>query len=159
MDNRQAQVTLPNDRDIVITRTFDAPPPLVFEMWTKPEHVAQWWDPSGVPLAECRIDLRPGGTFKFVNDGAPGARHAFSGTYREIEPPSRLVFTAQSPSGSASVGTLDFRPHGDTTRLTMTIACGSKADRDAMLAMRVDAGTARTLDNLDQYLGAVRSAG
>ena len=157
MENqRGAQVALPNDREIVITRTFDAPPALVFEMWTTAEHVTQWWDPSGAPLAECEIDLRPGGTFKFVNAGH-GGRHAFTGTYRDIEPPSRLVFTAQSPAGSGSVGTLAFRAVGETTQLTMTIACASKAERDAMLAMRVDAGTVRTLENLAEYLDTARS--
>ena len=153
---RGAQVVLPNDREIVITRTFDAPRALVFEMWTSAEHVAHWWDPSGAPLAECEIDLRPGGTFRFVNAGH-GGRHAFTGTYREIEPPSRLVFTARSPAGSGSVGTLTFSGAGDTTLLTMTIACASKAERDAMLAMRVDAGTARTLDNLADYLDTAKS--
>jgi len=154
---REAQVTLPSDHEIVITRSFDAPQALVFEMWTRAEHVAQWWDPSGVPLAECEIDLRPGGAFRFVNAGAGG--HAFAGTYRAIEPPSRLVFTARAPSASASTGTLVFSPVGETTRLTMTIACASKADRDALLAMRVDVGTARTLDNLDEFLGATRRGG
>jgi uncharacterized protein YndB with AHSA1/START domain len=155
---RQAQVTLPNDRDIVITRTFDAPRALVFEMWTRAEHVAQWWDPSGAPLAECEIDLRPGGAFRFVNGGSAGMRHAFAGTYQAIDAPSRLVFTVPSPSGAVSTGTLVFGATGDTTSLVMTIACASGADRDAMLAMRIDAGTVRTLDNLDEYLGGVRGA-
>lgn len=153
---REAQVTLPSDLEIVITRTFDAPAALVFEMWTKAEHVTHWWDPSGRPLAECEIELRPGGAFRFVHAGSRG-RHAFAGTYRVVEPPSRLVFTTPSPSGAASIGTLSFSGDGDTTLLTMTIACASRADRDALLAMRVDEGTVRTLDNLDEYLGTVRS--
>jgi uncharacterized protein YndB with AHSA1/START domain len=152
-----AQVVLPTEREIVITRIFDAPRTLVFDMWTHAEHVAHWWDPSGVPLAACEIDLRPGGAFRFVHGGAGGAGHAFAGVYREIEPPSRLVFTTPSPSGATSTGTLAFGAVGEATLLTMTIACASRADRDALLAMRVDAGTARTLDNLDEYLGTVRS--
>src|SRR3954471_6577260 len=68
MKNTQpSAVTLPSDREIVITRSFDAPRALVFEAWTRPEHVAQWWDPSGAPLAACEIDLRPNGAFRFVN--------------------------------------------------------------------------------------------
>jgi uncharacterized protein YndB with AHSA1/START domain len=153
----EAQVTLPSDHEIVITRAFDAPRALVYEMWTTPEHVAHWWDPSGAPLAECAIDLRPGGAFRFVNAGH-GGMHAFAGTYRTIEPPARLVFTALGPSGSTSTGTLDFSADGGGTLLTMTIACASRADRDAMLAMRIDQGTVRTLENLAAYLGTVRSA-
>ena len=153
-----AQVTLPTEREIVITRTFGAPPALVFDMWTSAEHVTHWWDQSGTPLAACEIDLRPGGAFRFVHAGPAGEGRAFAGVYREIEPPSRLVFTTPSMSGAGSMGTLAFSAVGEATLLTMTIACESKSDRDALLAMRVDAGTARTLDNLDAYLGTIARA-
>ena len=149
-----ATVTTPSDREIVITRSFAAPRGVVFDAWTKPEHVAQWWDPSRTPLATCEIDLRPNGAFRFVHQGAPGSAHSFTGIYREIEPPKRLVFTTKSPSGAKSVGTLIFAEHEGVTSLTMTIACESKADRDVLLKMRVDVGTIRTLDNLDEYLEA-----
>jgi uncharacterized protein YndB with AHSA1/START domain len=125
---------------------------VVFEAWTKAEHVAQWWDPSRTPLAVCEIDLRPNGAFRFVNQGPVGTTHPFTGIYREIVAPSRLVFTTPSPSGAESVGTLVFSEHKGQTTLTMTIACASRTDRDALLQMRVDVGTARTLDNLDEYL-------
>jgi uncharacterized protein YndB with AHSA1/START domain len=147
-----ATIALPSEREIVITRLFDAPPARVFEAWTTPEQVARWWDPARVPLAACEIDLRPGGAFRFVHAGPGGPGHAFAGVYREIDPPSRLVFATPSPSGATSIGTLLFGARGKTTLLTMTIACSSKADRDALLSMRVDVGTARTLDNLDEYL-------
>jgi uncharacterized protein YndB with AHSA1/START domain len=150
---RSATITTPSDREIVILRTFDAPQAVVFDAWTKPEHLAQWWDPSGAPLAVCEIDLRPNGAFRFVNRGPDGLRHPFTGIYREIAPPARLVFTTRiSPSGPESVGTLVFSEQQGTTTLTMTIACQSMADRDALLKMRIDVGTARTLDNLDAYL-------
>jgi uncharacterized protein YndB with AHSA1/START domain len=152
--HRSATVTLPSEREILITRVFGAPLKLVFEAWTTPEQVARWWDPSRVPLAACEIDLRPGGAFRFVHAGPAGQGRAFAGVYREIEPPSRLVFTTTSPSGGTSIGTLLFSARGETTLLTMTIACESGADRDALLAMRVDVGTVRTLDNLDEYLDA-----
>ena len=144
-------ITTPSDRQIVVTRLFDAPRALVFEAWTKAEHVAHWWDPSGVPLAVCEIDLRPGGAFRWVNrapDGREG--HSFSGIYREIAPPERLAFTP--PSSPEQVSTLVFTEEGKKTKLTMTIACASKEERDAMLRMRVDAGTAQTLENLAAYL-------
>jgi uncharacterized protein YndB with AHSA1/START domain len=154
---RTARITTPSDHEIVITRDFDAPRTVVFDAWTKAEHVAQWWDPSRTPLAVCEIDLRPNGAFRFVHRGPEGRAHSFTGLYREIAAPERLVFTARSsPSGPESVGTLVFSEHEGRTTLTMTIACQSKADRDALLQMRVDVGTARTLDNLDEHLATVR---
>jgi uncharacterized protein YndB with AHSA1/START domain len=140
-------VTTPTDRQIVMTRTFDAPRALVFEAWTKAEHVARWWDPSGVPLSVCEIDLRPGGAFRFINT-VNGMESPFTGTYREIVPPERLVF-GSSPE---SMATLIFSESSGKTTLKITIECASKEDRDAMLQMRVDAGTARTLENLAAYL-------
>jgi uncharacterized protein YndB with AHSA1/START domain len=140
-------VTTPTDRQIVMTRTFDAPRALVFEAWTKAEHVAQWWDPSGVPLSVCEIDLRPNGAFRWINI-INGVESPFTGTYREIVPPERLVMT----SNPESAATLIFSESSGKTTLTITIECKSKEDRDAMLQMRVDAGTARTLENLAAYL-------
>ena len=151
---QQAQVTLPSDREIVITRTLDAPPSLVFEMWTTPEHVTQWWDPNGQPLSECEIDLRVGGTFRFVS---AGAGHTFAGTYQQIDAPSRLVFTANPPGMDPSTGIVDLRAEGDVTRIVVTISCASKAQRDAMLAMHVHEGTKHTVDNLAAYLDTVQS--
>ena len=147
-------ITTPNDRQIVVTRLFDAPRAVVFEAWTKAEHVTRWWDPSGVPLAICEIDLRPNGAFRWVNrapDGGEG--HSFSGIYREIAPPEKLVFT--SPSDPGQGGTLVFTEEGKKTKLTLTIECATRKDRDALLQMRVDAGTAQTLENLAAYLPAM----
>jgi uncharacterized protein YndB with AHSA1/START domain len=153
---RSATVATPSEREIVITRVFDAPRTVVFEAWTTAERLAQWWDPNRVPLAVCEIDLRPGGAFRFVNHGPDGANHPFAGIYREIVPPTRLVFTTRiAPSGAESVGPLVFSEHDGQTRLTMTIECASKVDRDALLRMHVDVGTTRTLDNLKDYLGAI----
>lgn len=149
-------ITTPGDRQIVITRTFDAPRALVFEAWTKVEHVTHWWDPSGMPLAVCEIDLRPNGAFRWVNRGPDGGEgHSFSGTYREIVPPEKLVFG--DPSRSKQVATLVFTEEGEKTTLTITMECASKEDRDALLQMRVDAGTAQTLENLAAYLPAIRA--
>ena len=151
-----ATVAMPSDREIVITREFNAPRALVFDAWTKAEQVAQWWDPSQVPLAVCKIDLRPNGAFHFVNQGQHGDGQEFAGIYREIARPSRLVFTTQAPRDGQSIGTLVFSEHEGKTTLTMTIVCPSREARDAMLAMRVDAGTIRTLENLDEYLTSGR---
>jgi uncharacterized protein YndB with AHSA1/START domain len=150
---KPTEASLPSDVDIQITRSFDAPRESVFDAWTKAEQVAEWWDPSRRRLARCEIDLRPGGAFRFEHQkNADGSAHVFAGVYREITRPSRLVFTTPSPSGGASIGTLQFHEHQGVTRLVMTITCSSKADRDALLRMRVDAGTIRSLENLSAFL-------
>ncbi len=150
--NASATITLPSDREIRLVRVFNAPRHLVFEAWTKPEHVKHWWDPTGRPLATCEIDLRPGGSFRFINSAPQGAGHVFTGTYREITPPVRLVFGSSDPGGADSFGTLEFEERAGQTILTLTMTAPSKEARDAMLEMRIDAGTARTLDNLHEYV-------
>lgn len=148
-----ARVTLPSDREIQIVRRFDAPRAVVFDAWTAAEQIAAWWDPRRQPLAVCEVDLRPGGAFRFVPRGPAGEAHPFTGQYREISPPARLVFATPGPSpGGETVGTLVFdERHGQTT-LTITMSCATRADRDALLRARVDAGTVRTLDNLHEHL-------
>jgi uncharacterized protein YndB with AHSA1/START domain len=129
---------------ITLRRTFAAPREQVFEAWTQPEHVACWWDPTGVRLVECEIDLRPGGNFKFVN-----AHHgpAFIGTYRAIVSPSKLVFEALG-----AVGAVDLQDVSGKTYMTVTIKCRSHSHLEEYLKMGVDVGTARTLDNLVAYM-------
>ena len=146
-------ITTPGDRQIVITRLFDAPRALVFEAWTKAEHVRHWWDPSGLPLAICEIDLRRNGAFRLVNRASEGGEgYTFAGIYREIEPPAKLVFACSSGPGHS---TLIFTEEGKKTRLTITIECATSQERGILLQMRVDAGTARTLENLATYLPAM----
>ena len=133
---------------IVLTRTFAVSREQVFEAWTKPEHVACWWDPAKVRLAECEIDLRPGGAFKFVARGSQGIP-PFSGVYREIAPPERLVFEAMGATGRVVLETV-----GGNTLMTVTIECGSPAHLEQFVKMGADVGTSQTLDNLVAYLGA-----
>ena len=152
-DYHSAQVTLPSDTEILIVRDFAAPREVVFEAWTKPEHVAQWWDPSREPLASCEIDLRPHGAFRF---GPRGSKPPFSGIYRDIVVPQRLVFsTVIAPSGAESIGTLLFEERDGHTTLRLIIVCESKTDRDALLKMRVAVGTTQTLENLNEYAGGL----
>jgi uncharacterized protein YndB with AHSA1/START domain len=140
------------DRDthaIVLTRMFAAPREQVFEAWTRPEHVTRWWDPAGHPLTECEIDLRPGGAFRFVNRHSPDT-HQFAGVYREIAPPDYLVFEAMG-----AIGRVILEEIGGMTHLTVRIECGSAAQLEQYLKMGIDAGTAKTLDNLVAYVAAM----
>ncbi|RFB79026.1 SRPBCC domain-containing protein [Methylovirgula sp. 4M-Z18] len=137
---------------IRLEREFSAPRMQVFEAWTRPEHVACWWDPSGERLMACEIDLRPGGAFKFVMKARP--EMPFAGTYLEIAPPDRLVFEAL-----AATGRVLLHESAGKTRLSVQIECRSAQHLDQFLEMGVDRGTSQTLDNLVTYVGvASRSA-
>jgi uncharacterized protein YndB with AHSA1/START domain len=140
------------EKTLVMSQIFDAPRTAVFDAWTTVEQVALWWDPTGAKLAVCEIDLRPGGAFRWVNRGDAGLKYQFAGTYCEIVRPECLVFKAGMAAAPLSLTTLIFTEIARKTTLTMTIECPSIALRDAMLAMRVDAGTARTLQNLAEHL-------
>lgn len=148
----------PRSDKLVMSQTFDASPADVFDAWTRPEEVALWWDPTGKPLSVCEIDLRPDGVFRWVHQGEIGAKYPFSGVYREIERPRRLVFEARiSPEHPLQRSTLIFSPADGGTTLTMTIECGSPEQREQMLAMRIDQGTARTMQNLAALLDRRRN--
>lgn len=155
----RASIRLATDRDIVIERMFDAPREAVFEAWTNPQSIAQWWDPSGRPLAQAEIDLRPGGRFRLVHEGDPAGAHAFAGTYREVLAPSLLVLVTPAPGGGETIGTLRFEASGRQTRLTMTMSCPSAEAREQLLRFGIDKGTARTLDNLGEHLVRRSAAG
>jgi uncharacterized protein YndB with AHSA1/START domain len=122
----------------------------VFDAWTKPEQIAEWWDPTGARLVTCEIDLRPGGAFRFVNDGHGPP---FTGTYVVIERPSRLVFEAMG-----SVGTVTLEATGSTTHMSVTIRCASKEQLEHFVKMGIAPNTDRTLDNLVRYVGAHQTA-
>ena len=137
------------DRDtftITFERSMKASREQVFDAWTKPEHVTQWWDPSGAPLAECTIDLKPGGKFRFVHRGDSHGP-PFEGAYRVIERPAKLVFDALG-----AVGTVLVESRGATTHLTVTIRCASAEHFEQFVKLGVDAGTSKTLDNLVAHL-------
>ena len=143
-------------REFTFTREFAAPRELVFTAWTDPNHLAQWWGPKGFTNPVCDWDVRPGGKIYDVMRAPDGAEHPMGGKFLEIVPPEKLVFG--SPSSPEQGATLVFTEEGKRTKLTMTIACASKQDRDALLEMRVDAGTARTLENLAAYLPTMRAS-
>ena len=126
------KTTTPSDREITLTRLFDAPRQLVFEAMTKPEHVRRWWGilDERYSVVVCEIDLRPGGAWRFVGRG-PQGEFAFHGVYREIAAPERLVFTEifdPFPDAESVVTTVLTEENGKT-RLTVT--CPLSIDRRA----------------------------
>src|SRR5436190_23542518 len=86
-------LTMPSDREIVISRILAAPRRLVFQAWTRPEHVVQWWGLRSLTVAVCEIDFRVGGAWRWVLRALNGEEYGFRGVYREIVPPERLVYT------------------------------------------------------------------
>ena len=130
---------------IRLTRSFDVPRARIFDAWTLPQHVACWWDAAGEPLAVCEIDLRPGGSFRFVSKGHP--EMPFAGIYQEITPPERLIFEALGATGRVM-----FRESAGKTHMTVEIECRSAEQLQQYLKMGVDVGTAQTLDNLVAYV-------
>jgi uncharacterized protein YndB with AHSA1/START domain len=135
---------------ITFHRTFEAPREDVFQAWTEPDQIAEWWDPSGARLSECAIDLRPGGAFKFVNQDSAHSP-PFAGVYRAIEAPSLLVFDAMG-----SVGTVRLEADRGTTTMTVTIRCASAEQLEQFVKVGVDVNTDRTFDNLLAFMANKR---
>jgi uncharacterized protein YndB with AHSA1/START domain len=113
----------PQDRVLVISRLFDAPRALVFRVWTAPEHLARWWAPQGFQLLETRMDVRPGGDWYRRMQSPEGSVHVKRGTYREVVPPERLVFSYADEEagvlGPNTMVTVTFADEGAGTRLVL----------------------------------------
>lgn len=145
--------TTPSDREITLTRLFDAPPDVVFEAMTRPEHVSRWWGvlDDAHTVSKCEIDLRPGGRWRFVSS-TPQGEVCFYGEYREIAAPHRLVYTeifAPFPDVE-SVVTQTLTREGARTRLTVTAAYPSVEVRDMVLGTGMERGAALSYDRLDE---------
>ncbi|HEV8639322.1 MAG TPA: SRPBCC family protein [Chloroflexota bacterium] len=150
-------LTLPSDREIVLTRTFDAPRRLVWEAFTKPEHVRHWWGLRGSTMTSCDMDFRPGGSWRFVLREADGNEYAFRGEIREIVPPERIVqtFEFEGMPGAVSVESLTLAEHGGKTTITATSTFDSIEGRDGMLQSGMERGAAETYDRLEEHLRTI----
>ena len=140
-----------SEREIVVTRTFNGPARLVFEAWTKPELFRQWWVPKsiGMSLLSCEMDVRVGGRYRF--EFAHGdSQMAFFGTYKEVTPHSRLVWT-NDESDDGAVTTVTFEDKGGKTLLVMHELYPSKEALDAAIA-GMEGGMRETFAQLDELL-------
>ena len=146
-------VTTPSDRQIRMTRLFDAPRALVFEAMTRPEHIRNWWGNLGpgysVPV--CEVDFRVGGTWRFVNRTPTGEEAAFYGEYREIDPPGRVVFTEifEPFPDAVSVVTSELTEEDGKTRMVATVEYPSREVRDMVRATGMERGAALSYDRLE----------
>ncbi|MGA9814860.1 MAG: SRPBCC family protein [Terriglobales bacterium] len=149
------KVTTAGDREIVMTRVFDAPRPLVFAAFTRPELLKRWFGPRGWSLVVCEVDLKVGGTFRFVLRGPDGAEMGMRGVYRELVPPERSVHMEsfdQFP-GESQVTTVLVEQGGKTT-LTATVLYPSQEVRDAVVKSGMEHGAAESYDRLAELLAS-----
>ena len=153
------KTTTPSDREIVLTRLFDAPRRLVFDAMSKPEHVRRWWGQlgEGYSVPVCEIDFRPGGAWRFVNRH-PQGEAAFHGVYREINPPERVVFTEifELFPDVESVITSVLTEEGSKTRLTATCLYPSKDVRDMVIKSGMARGAGISYDRLEDLVGELQ---
>ena len=144
-----------SERELVVTRTFNAPARLVFEAWTRPELLRRWWAPnsSGVSFLSCEVDARTGGTYRFVfsHKAAPKPMEFF-GRYLEVTPHSRLVWTNDEGGEGGAVTTVTFEEKGGKTLLVMHDLHPSKEALDAAIASGIEAGMGETFEQLEELL-------
>jgi uncharacterized protein YndB with AHSA1/START domain len=152
------QVTTPGDREIAMTRVFDAPRALVFDALTKPELLKRWvLGPPGWSLEVCEIDPRPGGAFRYLWRGADGAEMGMRGAFREVSPPERIVHTEifdEDWTGGETVVTTTLVEQDGRTTLTLTVVFQSPESRDAALKSGMTEGVTASYDRLAGVLAS-----
>lgn len=152
------QITIASEREIVMTRSFDAPRHLVFEAYTRPELVKRWLGAfGGWSFDVCEIDLRVGGRFRYVWRHVDGQEMGMSGVYLEVLPPARIVNTEvfdQAWYDGEAQETVELVEKDGTTTLTATVRYASQAVRDAVLQSPMETGVAASYDKLEEVLAA-----
>jgi uncharacterized protein YndB with AHSA1/START domain len=153
-----AKVTLPADDQILITREFDAPRELVFKAWTTPELVARWWAGKRGKVTSIDIDLRVGGTWRYVMEANEGFEVAFHGEYQEIVPNERLVNTEvfEGMPDAAALDTLTFTEQDGRTQVQVLVQHTSKEHRDAHIESGMEDGMQEAMDLLEQVAISLR---
>ena len=158
-DTGTLQITTPSEREIVMSRVFDAPRSLVFDAWTKPELLKRWLGVrGGWSMVVCEVDLRVGGAYRFVWRGPDGAEMGMGGVYREIVAPERLVATESFDDPwypGEAVDTTVLVEEGGKTTATTIVLYDSEEIRDAVLESGMARGVAESYDMLAEYLASI----
>ena len=144
-----------SDREIVITRVFDASRESVFKAWTDPKHVPQWWGPRGFTTTVHEMDVRPGGVWRFIMHGPDGTDYPNKIVYTEIVKPERLVYDHGGDADAEDVQfqvTVSFAEEGGKTRLTMRLLFESSEECEQTKAFGAVEGGNQTLDRLAEHL-------
>jgi uncharacterized protein YndB with AHSA1/START domain len=158
-----AVMTLPTDEQILITREFDAPKHLVYEAWTTPELVERWWSGRRGRVRSAEIDLRVGGTWRYVMETSDGFEVAFHGEFREIVPNERIVNTEVyegAPPEAAAQGdvlnVVNFAEDDGRTTLTLLVECPSRQIRDIIVDSGMEGGMQESYDLLEEVAISLR---
>ena len=153
-----ATVTLPADDQLLITREFDAPKHLVYKAYTTPDLVRRWWSGERGEMTSCEIDLRVGGTWRYVMIAHGDFEVAFHGEYREIVPNERIVMTEvyEGMPDAEAVDHITFTEEDGRTTLTMLVQHRNQEDRDAHLNSGMEAGMQESMDRLEQVAASLR---
>lgn len=151
------KVTTPTDHEIVLTRVLDAPRELVFKAMTDPQAIPKWWGPRRFETIVDKMDVRPGGEWRFLNRAADGTEYGFHGVYREIVPPERLVYTFEfeGAPGHVAEETITLEERDGKTISVDVSRYDSKEDRDAVIASGMESGAAETMDRLEEFVRAM----
>jgi uncharacterized protein YndB with AHSA1/START domain len=153
----------PMEREVVLTRAFDAPCELVFRVWTEPAHVARWWGPSGFSNPVCEMDVRPGGAYRIVMRAPDGSEYPCQGVYTEVVKPKRLVFTnnAVGPDGTVvleGLTTVLFDDGGGKTKLTLRTRAKAVVDFARAYLSGMEAGWTQSLEKLAEEVRRAHAA-
>jgi uncharacterized protein YndB with AHSA1/START domain len=157
-------VSMPSDREVLMTRDFDAPRRLVWDAMSRPEFLKRWLTgPPGWTMTICEDDNRVGGTFRWVWRGPDGNELTMRGVYRELVPPERVVRTESFEMGGAppmgeQLVTLELAEKGDKTKLTIRLSYDSREARDGAMASGMEQGMNHSYANLDELLAAELAA-
>lgn len=161
--NNKAKITAePRKQEIVITREFDAPRELVFKASTDPKLIPQWWGPRYLATEVDKMDVRPGGQWRFINRDAEGKEYGFHGVYHEVLAPKRVIDTFEyeglPETGHVILETIRFEElPGGRTKLIAQSVFQSVADRDGMLQSGMDEGTEDTYNRLEELLEKLKN--
>jgi uncharacterized protein YndB with AHSA1/START domain len=154
-----AVVTLPTDTQILITREFGAPKHLVYRAYTEPDLIARWWSGERGEVTSVEVDLRVGGTWRYVMIANGGHEVGFHGEYREIVPNERIVWTEVyegAPEGEPAECTATFTESGGRTTLALLTQVESKAVRDMIVETGMEGGVQEQMEILDEILPTLR---
>ncbi len=154
MSSNPMSITLPSDREIVMTRVFDAPRERVFKAMTDPALIPQWWGQHGSTILVDKMEVKAGGAWRYVERAANGEEYAFRGTFREVTPPERLVYTFEweGMPGHVLVETVTLEEIDGKTHVTDSSIFHTAEERDGMLQSGMEEGARASWDRLAALL-------
>ncbi len=151
-------IVLPGKQEFTYTRTFDAPRDLVFKVYTDPTLIPQWWGPRNITTRVDKMDVRPGGQWRYIQHDQQGREYGFHGVYHAIEPSSQIIntFEYEGVPGHVSLETLKFEEENGKTTLIGQSVFQSVADRDGMVNTGAEPGMTDLMNRLEEVLKRIR---